>query len=118
MRLASNLLMYSALAAAIITYLTFAAARPTVNTQNFRRLFPPHVTLRENIFSLGVNSFYIAGVNDDSIYLGNSTVPGLVVRLGNSLSDSFHTRYPLQPFNMLSMATHVQIDSNTIDFFD
>ena len=67
-----------------------------IKKNGFQRAFigstPPIVRL----INLGYNSFYIAGVRDGNIYLGNPTAPGLLLKVNQQSSsiDTFHIDLP------------------------
>lgn len=54
---------------------------------NFVRIFPPVAVKRENTADLKYNSYYFAGANQHSIYLGNTTAPALVLELDSVLKN-------------------------------
>lgn len=45
------------------------------NRNNFTRRFPPHPVSIEGQLDLNLNSYYIAGIDENYIYLGNVTAP-------------------------------------------
>lgn len=53
---------------------------------NFTRRFLLHPVLNDKSLDLGVNSYYFAGIDDESIYLGNKTTPLLVTKVDIGLS--------------------------------
>ncbi|GLU56230.1 hypothetical protein Dfri01_56910 [Dyadobacter frigoris] len=77
----------------------------------FYRIFPPHVFGTPNRLHLGHNSYYIAGLTQDRIYLGNVTAP---LRL---FSVNFHLKDPQKVLLKLNQkdsivhdALRVQVD--------
>lgn len=62
---------------------------------SFKRnlIYTPLVSLSE--LNLGVNSFYIAGIDDSRIYLGNYTAPLHMLSTNHQLLDSQHVRLEL-----------------------
>ena len=53
---------------------------------SFIRRYPHHPVNQEKTFDLGHNSYYIAGVTNDSIYLGNVTAPLLLFSMDKNLN--------------------------------
>src|SRR5690606_15477423 len=54
-------------------------------TNSFIRQFPPHFATEVNQADLGLNSYYIAGIENSNIYLGNITAPLQVLVLDTVL---------------------------------
>ncbi|MFY1047505.1 hypothetical protein [Chryseobacterium sp. GP-SGM7] len=52
---------------------------------NFIRRFPQHTIKEDQSYDLKVNSYYIAGVFKDTIYLGNTTSPFLLTKIDEDL---------------------------------
>lgn len=52
---------------------------------NFVRRFLPHAVDEEERFDLKVNSYYFAGSNKDSLYLGNHTTPFVLSSINDNL---------------------------------
>jgi uncharacterized membrane protein YphA (DoxX/SURF4 family) len=46
---------------------------------NFTRMFPPAAVKKQNILDLKYNSYYFAGISDNTVYLGNTTSPALLL---------------------------------------
>ncbi|WP_026979122.1 MauE/DoxX family redox-associated membrane protein [Flavobacterium tegetincola] len=64
----------------------FLNSEKKVSEQNdFIRQFPMPVHVADRIIDLEVNSYYFAGVNSDSLYLGNFTSPLTVLSFTKSL---------------------------------
>ncbi len=62
----------------------------------FIRRYPPNAAVEKASFDLGVNSYYIIGVFDDRIYLGNYTAPLYVKVLNTSLKNIADYQIQLQ----------------------
>lgn len=54
---------------------------------NFVRRFPSHAEPAFNKIDLEINSYYFAGINDKTIYLGNVTTPAYVTLIDTSLKN-------------------------------
>ncbi|RNL87746.1 hypothetical protein ED312_10110 [Sinomicrobium pectinilyticum] len=60
---------------------------------SFERKFVPDNTVSLNrVLNLGVNSYYISGLSNDTIYLSNYTVPQHLLRVDKALKDTQHIR--------------------------
>ena len=66
-----------------VVYSLFVFSEDTTHTQNnFTRLYPNHPTVPVADIDLKFNSYYIAGYDEDHVYLGNSTAPLTVTSIG------------------------------------
>jgi hypothetical protein len=86
---------------------------------SFLRQFPPHPVMEGDTFNIKYNSYYIAGVSNQSIYFGNSVSPlrMLVVRL--DLSDSQHVVLNIKGLrDQKFWAPRVAVDSPYFYFTD
>lgn len=85
-----NKLFYTAgtlvLSTLVVVGLFFSSEHIMKKENPFVRRFIPHYIDQPISLDLEVNSYYIAGVTKDSIYLGNYTAPLLVTALPNDLS--------------------------------
>ena len=77
------------LGSTILVIVLFLTSEEQMHRNNaFIRRYIPHAFSLEQDFELGVNSYYIAGITTDSIYLGNTTSPFMLLSLDLKLSDS------------------------------
>lgn len=74
------------LSAAVVIYLFYSSEYIIKKENNFTRRFLNHPIIQENVLDLGVDSYYFAGINGDSIYLGNTTSPFQILKLDQSLT--------------------------------
>ena len=65
----------------------------------FIRRYPPHPITKVVEFDLGYNSYYIAGITGDSIYLGNFTAPLHLLAIDRLLKDSLRHSLKLKDMN-------------------
>jgi len=64
----------------------FLSSEEQVHRNNaFIRRFPPHPVIKEYDIDLGFNSYYVAGLGKDMVYLGNSTAPLHLLKINLSL---------------------------------
>lgn len=82
-RIVSSLLL-SALLCSIVMYLLYQRSEYIVKKDNgFQRRFLQHPILKDKTFDLKLNSYYFAGFNGDTLYLGNYTAPFSVTKIAN-----------------------------------
>lgn len=62
---------------------------------SFIRRYPHHPVTQDKVFDLGYNSYYIAGITSDSIYLGNYTAPLILVAIDRELNNSTQSKISL-----------------------
>lgn len=75
------------LASSAIVVLLFITSEHIMKRENpFVRRFLPHHIDKAEYLDLKVNSYYIAGLTNDTIYLGNYTAPLLVTAVPTNLS--------------------------------
>jgi len=71
--------------------LLFAFSEKKMHRNNaFQRRYPHHPANEVARLDIGFNSYYIAGITKDSIYLGNTTAPLHVLSINRELQDSIH----------------------------
>ena len=59
---------------------------------NFERVFHSNKVKLKGDLDLKYNSFYLAGMSTNNIYLGNPTAPALIIKTNYQLTDSIHLR--------------------------
>ncbi|MDY7396860.1 hypothetical protein UMM65_16560 [Aureibaculum sp. 2210JD6-5] len=65
-----------------IVIVLFMASENNIQRNNaFIRRIPPHIVKQLKSIDLKFNSYYIAGMTDQTIYLGNSTAPLLITEI-------------------------------------
>lgn len=71
-----------AIVASITIYVLFINSEYIIKKENnFTRRFPHHPIIENNEINLGVNSFYFAGINQNEVYLGNTTSPLMLISI-------------------------------------
>jgi hypothetical protein len=71
----------------------------------FIRLFPPHIAVPLGSVDIKYNSYYIAGLTSNEIYLGNETSPTHLLVANQSLTDTHHFRISLPKNEKISEAS-------------
>ncbi|KAB7530307.1 hypothetical protein F8C76_02020 [Flagellimonas olearia] len=56
----------------------------------FTRRYPPHPIIKQYDLDIGYNSYYIAGFDNDLLYLGNSTAPWHLLQINVKNRDTLH----------------------------
>lgn len=109
------------LSAAAVFALFLLSEEIMYKRNNFIRRFPSHAQLEYNKIDLGINSYYFAGHDNKTIYLGNFTAPSYVAILDTSLhrKDSLRIQpdQPNLPFKDIKLSVvppHFFITDGTI----
>ncbi|MEH6763827.1 MAG: MauE/DoxX family redox-associated membrane protein [Aequorivita antarctica] len=104
--------------------LLFAFSEKKMHRNNaFQRRYPHHPANKQAQMDLEYNSYYFAGVSDDSIYLGNHTASLLLLSIDKNLEDTLHhrvnifsnekslnaSRYVVTDNELLLVAAHNQV---------
>src|SRR5690606_19118652 len=81
----------------------------------FVRRFMPHPIDKAEYMDLEVNSYYIAGLSNDTIYLGNYTAPLLVTAVATDLSAKVEHQIKLDETQRSFRSLTIRVKNN--DFF-
>lgn len=94
-----------------IVVLLFAFSEDMIHRQKdvFIRRYPHHPANQKHALDLGYNSYYIAGVDNGKIYLGNSTAPLHMVVLDSTLKDTQHIQLRLDRKDHLFKSVRVKV---------
>ncbi len=71
----------------LVTTLYLLSEEEIHRNNSFLRRYPPHPVTTIKGLNIKYNSYYISGVADGRIYLGNSTAPAHVISIDTTLSD-------------------------------
>lgn len=119
----SNLIIILSISAVFSSSLVtalFLVSEEAIDRNNaFIRRYPHHPIKKVNQFDLGYNSYYIAGVTKDSIYLGNYTAPRHLLAIDKQLRDTSVITLNLDrksEFNFKKI--QVQVDDGQFYLFD
>ncbi|MFD2825744.1 MauE/DoxX family redox-associated membrane protein [Leeuwenhoekiella polynyae] len=115
------ILVMLTLGSCTLVIVLFLTSENTLHYNNqLNRRYPHHpATLRDTI-KLGYNSYYLAGINDDALYLGNTTAPLHLLKLNLNSKDTIHLQIQLSevqralPFQSIK----IQIHKNKIYLYD
>lgn len=85
---------------------------------NFVRRFPHHPITLEHQTDLGLNSFYLAGIDNENIYLGNVTAPLFIKALDFNLIKKFETEIKLSKMDLPFRTPRIHVSSSRSYFID
>ena len=89
----------------------FLSSEEQVHRNNaFIRRFPPHPVIKEYDIDLGFNSYYVAGLGKDMVYLGNSTAPLHLLKINLATRDTAHVKLKFSD-TLLIMVPRENLDS-------
>jgi len=108
------------LGSAVWVIVLFLTSEEQIHRNNaFIRRYIPHVFDLEQVYDLGVNSYYIAGLTADSIYLGNATSPFTLMSFDKNLSGSSTTQIKLaNASDIIFRASKIKVNDSVIFLFD
>lgn len=99
-----------------IVVLLFISSEHIMKRENpFVRRFLPHHIDKAEYMDLNVNSYYIAGLTNDTIYLGNYTAPLLLTAVPTNLSTKVEHQIKLDETQRSFRSLTIRVQNN--DFF-
>lgn len=102
------LVLFSIIGGMTVVIALFLVSEDIVHYQNnFTRRFPPHPIKKTGEFDLGYNSYYLAGVDSRTLYLGNKTAPLHLLAIDTSMRDTSHIRIKIAPKSLPFKSVHV-----------
>jgi len=100
----------------LIVVVLFLSSEHIMKKENpFVRRFLPHHIDKAEYLNLELNSYYIAGLTNDTIYLGNYTAPLLITAIPMDLSAKVEHQIKLEETKRSFRSLTVQIQNN--DFY-
>jgi hypothetical protein len=79
--------------ASVLVITLYAASHKIVHKHNsFLREYKKFAAVKSNEMDIGFNSWYIAGITADHVYLGNVTAPFRLLLMNSTLTDSQHVK--------------------------
>lgn len=83
--------------ATIFMITLYATTRTIVHERNsFIREYAKFAAVQSSEMDIGLNSWYIAGITEDHVYLGNVTAPFNVLATNSTLTDSQHVKLSIK----------------------
>lgn len=111
-----HLVVLAFLATMAVTVLFLISEDTLKRNNSFLRRYPHHPVQKQGELDISFNSYYIAGITQDNIYLGNSTAPLHVLRINRALTDTSHIRIELKDKDNYNF-TAVQLRVNEDRFY-
>ncbi|MEO2081156.1 MauE/DoxX family redox-associated membrane protein [Leeuwenhoekiella sp.] len=104
----------------VLVIVLFLTSEEQMHRNNaFVRRYIPHVFNQKQVYDLGVNSYYIAGITADSIYLGNSTAPFTLLSFDKNLSDSSSSQIKLVNASAIKfLASKIKVNDSVLLLHD
>ncbi|NQX56892.1 hypothetical protein HQN86_24960 [Pedobacter panaciterrae] len=104
----------------LVVILYFVSAKAKQNKNNFIRALPTHRLVPDNIIDLGEGRWYLAGIGNDSIYIGNLYTPQKLLRVDSSVKDTVGCHFSLPEgakltrgyFNLVQHGSIYTLDGN------
>ncbi|MHA7831831.1 MAG: hypothetical protein ACX93O_12090 [Flagellimonas sp.] len=87
---AMKLLATTSLGMGLVIILFLSSERQVHRNNAFTRRFPPHPVNKQYDLNLGFNSYYIAGLFQNQLYLGNRTAPWHLLKINLDTRDTSH----------------------------
>lgn len=84
---------------------------------NFLRSYPSHLASRTAELDIKYNSYYIAGVTSNHIYLGNVTDPFHLLITNMSLTDTSHIKISIKNEENLKLTTSLRVKVDSPYFY-
>ena len=105
-----------AFAGLIVSILFILSKKPSNQRNNFKRLLRHSTLLDEGkVLDIGYNSYYIAGLSENQVYLGNHSAPNHLLITSYAVSDTQHVALDIPTDHKLAWKTiKVAIDSPSI----
>jgi uncharacterized membrane protein YphA (DoxX/SURF4 family) len=80
------------------------------NRNSFIRRFDSHAQPEYNMYDLGLNSFYFAGIHLDTIYLGNVTTPLFITKVDTGFTSRKQVKVKLDHPNLPFHDIHIKVN--------
>ncbi len=109
-KLSLVLVLGTIISSSIVTLL-FLLSEDIIHRQRdvFVRRYPHHPANETNSLDLGLRSYYIAGVGDGKIYLGNHQAAGHLIELDTTLTDTTHVKLLLDDMDLPFRSPQVRV---------
>ena len=97
----------------LLVIILFFTSEHLMKKENpFVRRFLPHPIEKAQYLDLGVNSYYLAGLTQDTIYLGNYTAPLLITAISNDLKTKVEHQIKLDETERSFRSLLVRVQNN------
>lgn len=83
-----------------VTTIFLSSEKQIKRNNSFLRKYMPHPIKQISMMDLKYNSYYVAGIHEDKIYLGNTTAPLNLTIIDTSLKTTENLRLSIDQFNL------------------
>tara|TARA_R110002020_G_scaffold376527_2_gene587629 strand:+ start:131 stop:1216 length:1086 start_codon:yes stop_codon:yes gene_type:complete len=111
-----NLSVLTAISISTVLILYVTSENVVHRHNTFIRQYPHHPIQQTKFLDLGYNSYYLAAITGDTIYLGNKTAPLRVITAPLTLSDTSHININLSE-NINDRYHFIQLRINKPNFY-
>lgn len=105
------LVLTNILSCLLVVILFFSSEYIIKKENNFTRRFLIHPIIQDKVLDIKVNSYYFAGIDEKSIYLGNLTAPLVLTVIDHNLTSMEQKKISVPdknyPFRNLQMQTYL-----------
>jgi len=102
----------------IVSLLFVLSEEQTHRNNAFIRRYPHHPIITLDTLDLTYNSYYFAGIDSSSVYLGNYTAPLKILKVSRDLRDTVHYQIEVPRLKMPYRSTHINIIGNAFFLSD
>ncbi|MEC3965801.1 hypothetical protein [Flagellimonas halotolerans] len=93
-----------------LVVIVFLSSERQVHRNNaFTRRYPPHPVVKQYDLDIGFNSYYIAGLDKDMLYLGNRTSPWHLLQVNLETKDTSHIQLAPRSHTLEYRAIKVEV---------
>lgn len=112
------ILSICAIIGTLIVFSLYAATKKVLHEpSSFLRTYKHYVASKKSEFDLGFNSYYIAGITADRIYLSSITAPFHMVSMNHELADTLHIKLKVWGMDTLTFYNPLTVKIDSPYFF-
>lgn len=93
----------------VVTILFLSSEKKIKRNNAFIRKYIPHPVEKLGNYDLGYNSYYIAGMDERNIYIGNVTAPFLIKSISYNLKDSQEHQLEIDSMEVLFKRVKIEV---------
>jgi len=106
------IIILSAISSMLSVAVLYVISEDIVHNRNtFIRRFDSHAQPEYNTYDLGLNSFYFAGINRDTLYLGNVTTPLFITKIDTGFTNQNRVKIELDQPNLPFGDLHIKVSA-------
>jgi uncharacterized membrane protein YphA (DoxX/SURF4 family) len=104
------IITFAAIVSILAVVILYLLSEDIIHNRNtFIRRFDAHAQVEYNKYDLGLNSYYFAGVDHDTIYLGNVTTPLFLTRIDTAFKSRNRTKIELDQPDLAFHDIHIKV---------